>query len=125
MVYRSTESKGFQVVDQIESTNGDNAYQDVYVANEDGKYSFEYYFMKDVDSASELFAYATKNLNANYKDDSSAVIVADSAEMTGKYEVSASDYYCVVWQNENSILYMTAYSNCKEDAKAILKDLGY
>lgn len=119
------ENKGFDVSDNTESANGDNSYQDIYVAVDENKYSFEYYFMKDIASAKSVYSYAADNLDANYRDNSSAVIVANTTENNGKYEVSASDYYCVVCQNENTVLYLTAYSSYKDEAKQILKELGY
>lgn len=118
------EDKGMLVTDQIDSANGDNSYQDIYVAADESKYSFEYYFMKDVSSAKGVYKYAVDNLEANYKDDSSAKIISNETEMNSKYEVSASDYYCVVWQNENAVLYLTAYIDYQDEAKQILKELG-
>lgn len=119
------EDKGLVVSDEIDSANGDNSYQEIYVALEENKYSFEYYFMKDIASAKSVYEYASDNLDAKYKEDSSATIVAKKAEKNSKYEVSGSDYYCVVWQNENTVLYLTAYSDYLNDAKQILKELGY
>ena len=119
------EEKGIAVTDQTEAVSGDSSYQDVYVAYAEGKYSFEYYFMKNESSASELYAVATKNLEKRYDNDSSATVLSSSIGSTNKYEVSASDYYCVAWQNKNAMLYMTAYSNYKDEAKEILKKLGY
>lgn len=119
------EKKGLTVTDQIDSANGDNSYQDIYVAVDEEKYTFEYYFMKDVNSAKSVYEYATSNLDTNYQEDSSAVIIANSTDESGQYEVTASDYYCVVWQNENTVLYLTSYSDYKDEAKDILKDLGY
>ena len=119
------EEKGLSVVDQIDSANGDSSYQDIYVATDGDKYSFEYYFMTDPESAKNVFTTATETLDANYKDDSSAVIIANSTDESGKYEVTASDYYCVVCQNQNTVLYLTSNIAYKDEAQDILKDLGY
>ena len=119
------ESKGFTVKDNTESANGDSSYQSIYVSADETKYSFEYYFMTDVESAKNVFSYAASNLDSTYKDDSSAVILSNETDESGKYEVSASDYYCVVWQNKNTVLYMTSYIDSKAEAASILKDLGY
>lgn len=119
------EEKGFNVVDQIDSANGDSSYQDIYVATDGDKYSFEYYFMTDPESAKNVYSYAADNLDATYKDDSSAVIIANSSEDSGKYEVTASDYYCVVCQKQNTVLYLTSNIAYKDEAKDILNDLGY
>ena len=81
--------------------------------------------MKYVSSAKGVYSYAADNLDANYKDDSSAKILSKETELNSKYEVVASDYYCVVWQNENAVLYLTAYVDHLDEAKQILKELGY
>ncbi len=119
------EGKGFTVTDEIESANGDRSYQNIYVAADLEKYSFEYYFMTDKESAKNVYSTAASNLDKTYKNDSSAVIIANESDDSARYEVSASDYYCVAWQNKNAVLYMTAYIDYKEEAKSILKDLGY
>lgn len=71
-----------------------------------------------------MLAEACKYISTTLKEDSSAKIVANETEMNSKFEVSASDYYCVVWQNENTVLYLTAYSDYLDEAKQILKELG-
>lgn len=119
------EDKGLTVTNEIDSANGDSSYDSIYVASDLSKYSFEYYFMKDIESASDLYTMAMNNLDSTYKDDSSARITSKRINNIGKYEVSASDYYCVVWLNENTVMYITGYIENKEEIKDILNELGY
>lgn len=41
------------------------------------------------------------------------------------YDVTASDYHCKVIKKENTVLYVTAYPEYKEDAEKLVKELGY
>lgn len=119
---RAMEEKGFEVVDQTDTAK-DDSYQQIYVAADEEKYSFEYYFMKDAGAAKNVYSYAVSNLDATYGGDDTAKIKSDSDETTGTYEVSASDYYCAVCRNENTVLYVTAYHAFEDDAKSLIKDL--
>lgn len=123
---RTMEEKGFMIVDQTDSASDDD-YQKILVALEEDKFSFEYYFMNRGIAAKDVYDYATQNLDALYKDDNSAVIVATSSEEkeTGDYAVSASDYYVRVLWKKNSVLYVTAYVDYIDEAKSIIEELGY
>mgnify|MGYP000190518670 CR=1 FL=1 len=39
--------------------------------------------------------------------------------------LTASDYHCKVIKKENTVLYVTAYPEYKEDAEKLVKELGY
>lgn len=117
------EEKGFTVIDQTDSA-ADHTYQKIYVAVDEEKYSFEYYFMKDDNSANVVYKYAVDNLQATYDLESTAKISENGSENHFDYKVSASDYYCEVIQNENTVLYVTAYSDREEDAKKIISELN-
>ncbi|MBR2707592.1 MAG: hypothetical protein IKE74_10230 [Mogibacterium sp.] len=119
------EELGLSVVDQTSSANGDSSYQKIYVATDGDKYSFEYYFMTGINPAKNIYTYLTENLDATYTDDSSAVIVANSSEESGKYEVTASDYYCAVLHNQNTVLYVTSQIDNADEAKDLISKLGY
>lgn len=116
------EEKGFTVTDQTDSA-ADSTYQEIYVAVEEEKYSFEYYFMKDPNAAEVVYQYAVSNLNNTYKEDEKALIVEAVEDTTANYNVSADDYYCEVIKKENTVLYVTAYSDYKEDAQKIIAEL--
>ena len=112
---RVMEKKGLSVTDQTE-TAADKSYQEIYVAVDEEKYSFEYYFMKNPKSAVNVYNYAKDNLTKiNEKNLSNGV----------KYSVSASDYYCEVIQKENTVLYVTAYPDYQKDAVEIIEELGF
>lgn len=119
---KSMEDRGVTVVDQT-STASDSTYQKIYVAIDEDKYSFEYYFMNNVDSADVVYRYAVSNLNEVYAEE--ATISEDEKNNIKKYCVSASDYYCEVLKKENTVLYVTAYHDYENEAKNIVKDLGY
>lgn len=118
------EEQGLSVTDQTESAS-DSSYQQIYVAVDEEKYSFEYYFMKDPNSAANVFAYAKDNLDNTYADDADAEIAESGSGSALEYSVDASDYYCEVIQKENAVLYVTAYPDYKEEAAAIIDSLGY
>lgn len=118
------EEKGFSVVDQTESA-ADSSYQQIYVAVDENKYSFEYYFMKDPNSATRVFDYAKDNLAEIYGDVTNAQIEESGSDTDFTYSVSAADYYCEVIQRENAVLYVTSYPDYKDEAKTIIKELGY
>lgn len=118
------EEKGFSVVDQTETAT-DSSYQQIYVAIDDEKYSFEYYFMKDPNSAAVVYDYAVDNLEAAYSDNKKAKMKETGSGSNLYYSVSADDYYCEVIQKENTVLYVTAYAEQKEDTISIIKELGY
>ena len=118
------EEQGLSVTDQTESAS-DNSYQQIYVAVDEEKYSFEYYFMKDPNSAANVFAYAKDNLDNTYADAEDAEIAESGSGSDLQYSVDASDYYCEVIQKENAVLYVTAYPDYKEEAAAIIDSLGY
>lgn len=118
------EDAGFTVVDQTDSA-ADDSYQEIYVATEEEKYSFEYYFMKNDESADTVYQYAVTNLKNTYDSDSSAEINEKDKGTNAKYEVSASDYYCNVLKKDNTVLYITSYVDYEKEAKEIIKNLGY
>ena len=59
------EEKGLEVTDKTDSAK-DHSYQEIYVAVDKEKYSFEYYFMKNEKSATNVYKYAVDNLNKTY-----------------------------------------------------------
>lgn len=120
---KNMENKGFTIVDQTSSA-ADSTYQKIYVAVDEEKYSFEYYFMKSDDSANVVYQYAVSNLNNTYTEETATISEDEKGNVT-KYCVSASDYYCEVLKKENTVLYVIAYHDYEEDAKSIVKDLGY
>ena len=95
------------------------------MATEEEKYSFEYYFMKNDESADTVYQYAVTNLKNTYDSDSSAEINEKDKGTNAKYEVSASDYYCNVLKKDNTVLYITSYVDYEKEAKEIIKNLGY
>lgn len=120
---KTMEEIGLTVIDETES--GDDQYQSIYVATDEEKYSFEYYFMRNESSAEAVYDYFRDNLEETYSSDETAVIIEDSKETQAEYSVSASDYYCKVTRIDNSVLYMVSYIDYKDEAKDILDDLGY
>ena len=121
---KSMEKKGFTVVDQTASA-ADSTYQKIYVAVDDKKYSFEYYFMNSAESADVVYQYAVTNLGDTYKDVENATILEKEKQNISDYSVSASDYYCRVLKKENTVLYVTAYHDYEDEAKSVVKELGY
>ena len=121
---RVMEKKGLSVTDQTE-TAADKSYQEIYVAVDEEKYSFEYYFMKGEDSADVVYQYAVSNLSNTYDGVDDATILEDENNSVADYSVSASDYYCEVLKKENTVLYVTAYHDYELEAKKIIDELGY
>ena len=72
-----------------------------------------------------MYKYAVDNLNKTYKENSSAKIAEEESNTQSVYDVTASDYYCKVIRKENTVLYVTAYSEYKENAEKLVKELGY
>lgn len=118
------EENELEVTDKTDSAK-DHSYQEIYVAVDEEKYSFEYYFMKNEKSATNVYKYAVDNLNKTYKENSSAKIAEEESNTQSVYDVTASDYYCKVIRKENTVLYVTAYSEYKENAEKLVKELGY
>lgn len=118
------EKKGFTVEDQTSSA-ADSTYQKIYVAIDEEKYSFEYYFMKSTDSADVVYQYAVSNLNNIYEGVETATISEKDRNNITDYSVSASDYFCEVLKKENTVLYVTAYHDYESEAKDIVSELGY
>lgn len=118
------EENELEVTDKTDSAK-DHSYQEIYVAVDEEKYSFEYYFMKNEKSATNVYKYAVDNLNKTYKENSSAKIAEEESNTQSVYNVTASDYYCKVIRKENTVLYVTAYSEYKENAEKLVKELGY
>lgn len=121
---KKMEGMGLAVEDQTSSA-ADSTYQKIYVAVDENKYSFEYYFMKGEDSADVVYQYAVSNLNNTYVDVDNATISEDEKNSVADYSVSASDYYCEVLKKENTVLYVTAYHDYESEAKDIIAELGY
>lgn len=119
-----TEENGLEVTDKTDSAK-DRSYQEIYVAVDEEKYSFEYYFMKNEKAATNVYKYAVDNLNKTYKENSSAKIAEKENNTQSVYDVTASDYYCKVIKKENTVLYVTAYPEYKENAEKLVKELGY
>ncbi|MDM8236060.1 hypothetical protein [[Ruminococcus] torques] len=118
------EEKGLSVTDQTDSA-ADSSYQQIYVAVDEEKYSFEYYFMRDPGAAENVFDYAKDNLTETYAEDESAKTEEHGSGDVKEYSVSASDYYCELIQRENAVLYVTAYADYKDEAEAIIEELEY
>ena len=112
------------VEDQTSSAT-DSTYQKIYVAVDEEKYSFEYYFMKGEDSADVVYQYAVSNLSNTYDGVDDATILEDENNSVADYSISASDYYCEVLKKENTVLYVTAYHDYELEAKKIIDELGY
>ena len=55
----------------------------------------------------------------------SAKITENENNTQSVYDVTASDYHCKVIKKENTVLYVTAYPEYKEDAEKLVKELGY
>ena len=102
-----------------------NEEKPIYVAVDEEKYSFEYYFMKGEDSADVVYQYAVSNLSNTYDGVDDATILEDENNSVADYSVSASDYYCEVLKKENTVLYVTAYHDYELEAKKIIDELGY
>lgn len=60
-----------------------------------------------------------------YKENNSAKITENENNTQSVYDVTASDYHCKVIKKENTVLYVTAYPEYKEDAEKLVKELGY
>ena len=117
---KKMEGMGLTVEDQTSSAK-DSTYQKIYVAVDEEKYSFEYYFMKgDV-----VYQYAVSNLSNTYDGVDDATILEDENNSVADYSISASDYYCEVLKKENTVLYVTAYHDYELEAKKIIDELGY
>ena len=82
-------------------------------------------FMKNEKSATNVYKYAVDNLNKTYKENNSAKITENENNTQSVYDVTASDYHCKVIKKENTVLYVTAYPEYKEDAEKLVKELGY
>ena len=76
-------------------------------------------------SATNVYKYAVDNLNKTYKENNSAKITENENNTQSVYDVTASDYHCKVIKKENTVLYVTAYPEYKEDAEKLVKELGY
>ena len=75
---------------------------------------------------------ALENFNELIKDEKKLSLSYDKAKITENenntqsvYDVTASDYHCKVIKKENTVLYVTAYPEYKEDAEKLVKELGY
>lgn len=88
---------------------------------DEDKYSQEYYFMKNDNSAVDVFDYAVLNLDNIYAEDSSAEI--DSRN--NSYSVDASNYYVTVTRKDNTVLYVTAYPDYADEAQELMKSIGF
>ena len=121
---KKMEGMGLTVEDQTSSAK-DSTYQKIYVAVDEEKYSFEYYFMKGEDSADVVYQYAVSNLSNTYDGVDDATILEDENNSVADYSISASDYYCKVLKKENTVLYVTAYHDYELEAKKIIDELGY
>ena len=119
---KNMENMGFVVEDQTASA-ADSSYQKIYVALDEGKYSFEYYFMKGENSAEEVYQYAVSNLYQIYAEVAAS---SEGEDSSGKdFDMTAPDYYFRVIKKENTVLYVTAYREYENDVKRILNDIGY
>lgn len=121
---RNMEERGLTVVDQTDSA-GDSTYQEIYVAIDDEKYSFEYYFMTSDNAAEVVYQYIVSKLNSVYKREETASIKEEDWPSVKKFTLNTSDYYCEVLKKENAVLYVTAYQEYKSEAKKIISELGY
>ena len=122
---KKMEGMGLTVEGCETSSAKDSTYQKIYVAVDEEKYSFEYYFMKGEDSADVVYQYAVSNLSNTYDGVDDATILEDENNSVADYSVSASDYYCEVLKKENTVLYVTAYHDYELEAKKIIDELGY
>ena len=80
---------------------------------------------KNERSPTNVYKNAINNLNKTYKENNSAKITENENNTQSVYDVTASDYHCKVIKKENTVLYVTAYPEYKEDAEKLVKELGY
>lgn len=118
------EEKGLEVIDQTASAENDD-YQNVYVAVDLEKYSFEYYFMRNDLTAKSLYTFAVEKVKENYKEAHGVTTTEKSFPSSADYSVTASDYYVRVIRVDNAVLYVTSYLDNKDECKEIIKEMGY
>ncbi len=119
------EEKGLAINDQTEALN-DPAFQNAYVAFDEEKYSFEYYVMNSEIYAENVYNHLVERAKAAYKGKNGAVIKSFEGISKDSFEASAPDFYYVkAIRLQNTVFYVTAYSDSKDEAIQLIKELGY
>ncbi len=118
------EDKGLTVNDETEKMK-EPEYQYVYVAADKEKYSFEYYLMRSPSNAESVYNYLVENARKAYEGKSGTATGETTIQGTADFSLSASDYYIRAIKVQNAVLYVTAYSDFKDEAKDMIKELGY
>lgn len=118
------EDKGLTINDETENMEGEE-YQYAYVAVDMDKYSFEYYFMRSPSSAKSLYNYLVENVRKAYDGKIGTVTGETAIQGNADFSLSASDYYIRAIKVQNAVLYVTAYPEFKDEAKDMIKELGY
>lgn len=121
---RFMEEKGIEVTDQTAQAES-NDYQDIYVAADLEKYSFEYYFMRNGQVAQGLYTFMVNTVKDNYEGKSGVSHAEKSFPSSADFSLTASDYYLRVIRVDNAVLYVTSYVDYKDDCKNIIKEMGY
>lgn len=118
------EEKGLTVSDQTQSAGSDD-YQNVLVAVDLDKYSFEYYFMRSDSTAKSLYTFAVEQVKKQYDGVNGTVNAEKVLPSTADFSLSASDYYVRVIRVDNAVLFVTAYPEFKDECKSLIDELGY
>ncbi len=116
------EEMGITVVDQTSLHS--EKYQTVYLACDEDKYAFEYYILKDTDTASDFYHFVTDKVEKQFKKNST-VVMANSTPYKGDYSLSGDEYYVRVIHTKDAVLYVRAYAANKDECKDILNKMGY
>lgn len=118
------ENKGFTVRDVTNQFQSEASVKQGYAAS-NNKYQIEFY---DLESNSSAVSMYNHNLNKFKEEvDNSNATKSNTKEMSNyaRYAAIANGKYKVLSRIDNTLIYINADSNYKDEIKEILDDLGY
>jgi len=118
------EAKGYTIADASEQFAEYDEITKVYVAvSGDGGYQIEFYETSIDDAAARLFA-GNKSIFEQSAGNASANSSVSAANYSN-YKLTADGYYKVLSRIDNTMIYIDAPVEYKDDIKTVLGEIGY
>lgn len=118
------EAKGYTIADASEQFADYDEIAKVYIAVPgDGAYQIEFYELTSAEAAMRLFA-GNKSIFEQFEGNASTHTSISAANYSN-YKLTAGGYYKVLSRIDNTMIYIDAPVEFKDEIKTVLGEIGY
>jgi hypothetical protein len=119
----TAQDNGLTVSDVSEQYEAYGVYDSAIIAQSDDDWQVEFYVLTDEDNASDMFASNQEQFESAKKSSST-----ESSKSVGNYEtygLTSGGNYMYICRVDNTVLFVNASDDYKDDIKAFVETLGY